>query len=143
MESICFGGVTMKIQPALNWLIPLIAVLALFAAGIGLFYPSHGSSFPFTTMRGETVQIWGKGWYRYDTPIGALWFMAGDLITLFLAIPALVTSFVLYCRGSVQGGLLLTGTLAYFLYTYISLGFGAAYNNLFLIYILIFSASLF
>ena len=133
----------MKHQPALNWLVPLIAVLALLAAGIGLFYPNEGSSFMFTAVRGETVQIWGQGWYRYDTPIGAISFRAGDLITLFLAIPALIVSFVLYRQGSMRGGLLLAGALGYFLYTYTSLGFGAAYNNLFLVYILIFSASLF
>ena len=133
----------MKIQSALSWLVPLIAVLALFAAGIGWFYPTEGSPFLFTAVRGETVQIWGQGWYRYDTPIGAISFKAGDLITLFLAIPALIVSFALYRQGSMRGGLLLTGALAYFLYTYISVGFGATYNNLFLVYILIFSASLF
>ena len=133
----------MKQHTTLTWLVPLIAVLSLLAAGIGLFYPNQGSSFSFTAVRGETVQIWGQGWYRYDTPIGALSFQAGDLITFFLAVPVLILSFVLYRRGSMRGGLLLTGALAYFLYTYISLGFGAAYNNLFLVYILIFSASLF
>lgn len=133
----------MKQQPALNWLIPLIAMLALFAAGIGLFYPNEGSTFSFTAVRGETVQIWGQGWYRYDTPIGALSFKAGDLITLFLAVPVLIVSFVLYRQVSLRGGLLLTGALSYFLYTYTSLGFGATYNNLFLVYVLIFSASLF
>jgi hypothetical protein len=133
----------MKNQPALNWLVPLIALLALLAAGIGLFYPNTGSSFAFTAVRGETVQIWGQGWYRYDTPVGAISFKAGDLITLFLAIPALIVSFVLYRQGSLRGGLLLSGALGYFLYTYTSLGFGAAYNNLFLVYVLIFSASLF
>jgi hypothetical protein len=133
----------MKQQPLLYWLVPLIAVLALFAAGIGFFSPNQGSPFSFTAVRGETVQIWGQGWYRYDTPIGAISFRAGDLITLFLAIPVLIVSFVLYRQGSLRGGLLLTGVLAYFLYTYISMGFGAAYNDLFLVYILIFSASLF
>jgi hypothetical protein len=133
----------MKQQPALTWLVPLIVLLALFAASIGLFYPNEGSPFSFTAVRGETVQIWGQGWYRYDTPIAALSFKAGDLITLFLAIPILIASFVMYRQGSVRGGLSLTGALSYFLYTYISLGFGATYNNLFLVYTLIFSASLF
>ena len=133
----------MKNQPALNWLVPLIAVLALFAAGTGFFYPNEGSPFSFTAVRGETVQIWGQGWYRYDTPIGAMSFKAADLITLFLAIPTLIVSFVLYRRGSLRGGLVLTGALGYFLYNYISQGFGAAYNNLFLVYTLLFSASLF
>jgi hypothetical protein len=133
----------MKKQSDLNWLVPLIAVLALFAAGIGLFYRHQGNSFSFATVRGETVQIWGQGWYSYDTPIAALGFKAGDLITLLLAIPLLIVSFLLYQRGSLRGGLLHTGTLAYFLYTCISMGFGAAYNNLFLVYTIIFSASLF
>lgn len=133
----------MKQQSALYWLVPLIAVLALFSAGIGLFYPNDGSPFEITAVRGETVQIWGQGWYRYDTPIGALSFKAADLVTLFLAIPVLIISFVLYRQGSLRGGLLLTGALAYFLYNYISQGFGAAYNNLFLVYTLLFSASLF
>jgi hypothetical protein len=133
----------MRQQSALNWLVPFIVVLALFAAGIGLFSPHAGSPFSFTAVRGETVQIWGQGWYRYDTPIAALSFKAGDLVTLFLAVPALIVSFVRYHQGSLRGGLFLSGTLAYFLYTYISLGFGAMYNNLFLVYIFIFSASLF
>src|SRR5512134_205865 len=101
----------MKQQSALNWLVPLIVVLALFAAGIGLFYPNEGSPFSFMTVREETVQVWGQGWYSYDTPIGALSFKAGDLITLFLAIPTLIVSFVLYRQGSLRGGLLLTGAL--------------------------------
>lgn len=133
----------MKKQSALNWLVPLVAILGLFAAGIGWFYNNDGASFSFTTVRGELVQIWGQGWYAYDTPIGALGFRAGDLVTLFLAIPLLLVSFLLYRRGSLRGGLLLTGALTYFLYTYTSVGFGAAYNNLFLVYILLFSASLF
>src|SRR5687767_8643678 len=122
----------MKQQYALYWLVPLIVVLAVVSAGIGLFYQDGGSSFAFITARGETVQIWGQGWYKYDSPIGALSFLAGDLITLFLAIPLLVLSTLLYRRNSLRGGLLLTGALAYFLYTYTSIGFGAAYNNLFL-----------
>lgn len=48
-----------------------------------------------------------------------------------------------YRRGSLKGGLLLVGTLAYFLYTYASIAFGAAYNSLFLVYVALFSASLF
>ena len=133
----------MKQQSALNWLVPLIAVLALLSAGVGLFTPVDGSPVSFTTVRGESVEIWGRGFYRYDTPIGAIGFTAGDVITLFLGIPILVISFFLYRRGSVKGGLLLTGALSYFLYTYTSLGFSAAYNNLFLAYTLTFGASLY
>lgn len=133
----------MKQQPALYWLVPLIAVLALLAAGVGLFTPNKGSLISFTTVRSETVEIWGRGLYQYDTPIGAMGFTAADVITLVLAIPTLLISFFMYRRGSVKGGLFLTGALAYFLYNYTSMGFGAAYNNLFIVYTLIFGASLY
>ena len=133
----------MKIAKAVVWLSSLIAVLALVAAAIGLFYQDEGSSFSFTTLRGETVQIYGQGLYRYDLPITAVGFRAADAITLVLALPLLVISLVLYRRGSLKGGLLLVGVLAYFLYNYGSMASGAAYNSLFLVYVALFSASLF
>jgi hypothetical protein len=133
----------MKQYSALNWLIPLIVVLALIATGFGLFTPGDGNRISFTTVRGETVEVWGQGLYKYDSPLGATGFTAADVITLVLAIPILVISFLLYRRGSLKGGFLLTGALAYFLYNYLSMGFGAAYNNLFLAYTLIFAASLY
>ena len=68
--------------------------------------------------------------------------MAGDIITLVLAIPILLAAFTAYRRGALRGGLFLAGALAYF-YAYTSMGFGAAYNNLFLAYTLIFAASLY
>ena len=133
----------MKQQTTLYWLVPLIAVLALLAAGFGLFTPDDGNLISFTTARGETVEVWGRGLYKYDTPIGATGFTAADVITLVFAIPVLLISIFMYRRGSLKGGLLLTGALSYFLYNYTSMGFGTAYNNLFLAYTLIFAASLY
>ena len=133
----------MKTSKIVVWLSSLIAVLSLVAAAIGLFYQDGGSAFSFTTLRGQIVQIYGQGLYRYDTPITSVGFRAADAITLVLAVPMLVISTILYRRGSLKGKLLLTGVLAYFLYNYGSMAFGAAYNTLFLVYIALFSASLF
>jgi hypothetical protein len=133
----------MKANRVVTWLSSLIVILALVAAGVGLLWPNNGSAFSFTTLRGETAEIWGQGWYRYDSSLIALGFIAGDAVMLFLGIPLLVTSLVRYRRGSLKGGLLLVGTLAYFIYVYGSMTFGAAYNNLFLVYTILFSASLF
>ncbi len=133
----------MKQYSALNWLVAIVTMCALAAAGSGLFMPSGGSCIAFRTIREETVEIWGQGLYKYDTPIGATGFTAADMITLVVAIPVLLISIIMYRRGSLKGGLLLTGVLSYFLYNYTSMGFGTAYNNLFLAYILIFSASLY
>lgn len=133
----------MKKLAILNNLIPLITILALISTSFGLFTPRGGKIYSITTARGETVELWGQGLYRFDTPIGASGFLAGDIVTLALAIPVLLIAFRMYRRSSLKGGLLLCGTLAYFLYVYTSLGFGAAYNNFFLVYTIIFSASLY
>lgn len=49
------------------WFSTLIVVLALVAAGAGVFWQDGGSPFPFTTLRGQMVQIHDQGLYRYDT----------------------------------------------------------------------------
>jgi hypothetical protein len=121
----------------------LIVVLALIAAGVGLFYQDGGSAFSFTSVRGVTVQVYGQGFYRYDTPIGAVGARTGDAVILVLAIPLLVFAAWGYRRGSLRGGLLLAGVLAFFLYSYGSMAIGAAYNNLFIVYVALLSASFF
>lgn len=125
----------------------LIAGLALIAAGAGVvtavLWQPAGVHFDFTTLRGETVQIQGGGLYRYDSVSVAAQGIAQDLVTLVLGIPLLLTAMGLTARGSLRGRVLLTGTLGYFLYTYTSIAMTAAYNELFLLYVVLFSLSLF
>jgi hypothetical protein len=133
----------MKTEKKILLLSVLILILAAVAAGAGVFAQGHGSPAPFTTLRGETVMIQGRGLYRYDSLSGASQLIGGDVITLLLGLPLLLLSILLARGGSLRGKLLLTGTLGYFLYTYISLSFLAAYNQLFLVYVALFSLSLF
>jgi hypothetical protein len=133
----------MKNRTALDWLIPLIAVLAFMAAAVGLFYQDGGRPFPFTTLHNQTIQMYGSGLYRYDTLFSAAGFKGADVITLFVSLPLLVVSFLLYRRDSLRGRLLLASILTYFLYIGASMTFSAAFNSLFLVYVALFSASLF
>jgi hypothetical protein len=133
----------MKPSNAVVWLSSLIAVLALVAASVGLFWQDAGSPFSFTTLRGETVQMYGHGLYRYETLRDGSGFKGADLFILVVGVPLLMLFTLLYWRGSLRGGLLLTGTLAYFVYNSASMAFGYAYNNLFLVYVAQLSASLF
>ncbi|MEW5869222.1 MAG: hypothetical protein AB1894_08110 [Chloroflexota bacterium] len=133
----------MKPIPALKWLVPLIFVLALFAAGAGLLWTGEGQPYALTTFRGEAVTINARGLYYWDTVSTVAQMQANDLVTLALGLPLLAVSFWLAQRGSLRGGLLLTGTLGFFLYTYMSMSFGTAYNPLFLVYVALFSLSLF
>jgi len=121
----------------------LVAVLAVIAAASGLFAGNDDAPFPFTTLRGQKTQIYGRGLYRYDTLFTGAGFRGQDAVALFLGVPTLVLAIILYQRGTVSGQLLLAGILGYFLYLYASMALGAAYNKLFLLYVALFSASLF
>jgi hypothetical protein len=124
----------------LSW---LIAVLALVAVGAGFFWPHDGASFTFTSLRGQEVPIYGRGLYRYDTRFTGAGNRGSDVVTLVLGIPLLLYAAARYRRDSLRGGLLLLGTLVYFLYLYSSYALGTAFNPLFLVYIALFSTSLF
>lgn len=133
----------MKYQSALKWMIPLIGALALIAAGLGLFDPRPGQPIPYTNHRGESVTLNGQGLYYYDTVSSAAQMQANDLITLIVGLPLLVISTWLAFRGSLRGRLLLTGTLGFFLYTYLSMATLTAYNALFLVYVALFTLGLY
>jgi hypothetical protein len=116
--------------------------LALGAALAGL-WPGEGQPYTLTNFRGEQVTINSRGLYYWDTVSSTAQMQANDLVTLLLGLPLLAVSFWLTLRGSLRGRLLLTGTLGFILYTYVTMCFGAAYNNLFLVYVALFSLSLF
>lgn len=132
----------MKHQSILIWLLPPIFILSLVAASAGLLYQVPGEAFSYTNHRDETVMINGQGLYYYDTVSSAAQMQGNDLVTLVVGLPLLVISTFFAFRGSLRGQLLLTGTLGFFLYTYMSMAALASYNALFLVYVAIFTLSL-
>ncbi len=133
----------MKYTQTITLLAGMIALLAAVAAGAGIFWQGSGVPYEFTTLRGETVTIYGHGLYRYDTVTYVSQGIAQDVVTLILGIPLLIVGILLTRKGSLRGRLLQTGTLGYFLYTYTSYCFLVAFNELFLLYVALFSLSLF
>lgn len=122
----------------------LTALLALIAAGAGLLWPGGEGPFSFTTLRGETAEMFGRGLYRHDTLFVGAGSRGTDVVTLVLGLPLLAFTTWWYRRGSLRGALLLTGTFAYFLYVYASFALGTvAYNEFFLVYVVLFSTSLY
>ncbi len=133
----------MKHQSALKWLIPPIFLLTLFAAAMGLFYKTPGEPYPFTNHRGETVMLNGHGLYFYDTVSSTAQMQGNDLITLVVGLPLLaISTWMAFC-GSLRGRLLLTGTLGFILYTYMSMSTLTAFNALFIVYIALFTLSMY
>jgi len=133
----------MKNNPLVIRLALFILPLALLAAGAGVFGQGSGEPYPFLTLRGETVLMRGHGLYAYDTVNSASQEIGQDLVTLILGLPLLIAGIFLTHKGSLRGRLLLTGALGYFLYTYGAMSFLTAFNPLYLVYVALFSLSLF
>jgi hypothetical protein len=133
----------MKQNSTLNWLAPLIAILAIITAGVVLFSQGGDGPFHFTTIYGDTVEIYGQGIYHHDSSFVAALFKGTDAVTLFVGIPLLLVSYLSHRRGSLRGSIFLIGILFYFLYLGVTYTFSAIFNSLFLVYTALFSAGLF
>lgn len=133
----------MKIYSALNWLVPLVALLAAVAALGGLFWRTGEGPVAFTTLHGQQVTLDGDGLYAADTVFTAGSFRGTDAVTLLVFIPLLAISFWAYRRGSLRGGFLLAASLGLFVYLGSTMSFGAAYNSFFLVYTALLASSLF
>ncbi len=132
----------MRFRKQLTVMSILIIILALGASIWGIL-PGTGEPFDFTSIYGENVEVNGSGLYKHDSISYTAQARAQDYVTIFLGIPLLAVSLILAGKNSFRGKLLLTGTLGYFLYTYISYCFLVSFNQLFLIYVSLFALSLY
>jgi len=133
----------MKYRKSVNILVICIAILSLLAAGIGILSSGGLGQHTFLSIWGETVSIYGKGIYANDSVSSAAQAIAQDWVTIFLGVPLLILSSFFARKGYLRARLLLAGTLAYFLYTYMSYSFLCMYNALFLVYVALMSLSFF
>src|SRR5664279_1022981 len=65
-----------------------------------------------------------------------------DAVTLLVAIPLLVLCLLGSRRESLRWNLMLSGAVTWFLYVYLTMSVGSAFNPLFLLYVALFSAAL-
>lgn len=129
----------MRNKATLTTLTLLIAVLSVIASSIGIFSGGGPGSSSIISVRGEEVTLFGKGAY-YQMSVGvAPQGIAQDVVTLFIGIPLLLFSLILYRKGSLRGKVLLTGVLGYFLTTYLFFTMMAMYNQLFLLWVVLLS----
>lgn len=133
----------MKNKNAISFLVGIIIVLSVFASLVGIFSQGGIGSYDIQSFRGETIKIHGSGLYCDDSVSVAAQGIAQDIVTVVLGVPLLIIALYLCRKGSLKGKLLLTGTLGYFLYTYISYVFLWMYNPMFLVYVMLMSASFF
>lgn len=133
----------MKQNSALNWLVPLMAVLGIILAGFGFFSQGGDGPSSFTTVYGNAVEIYGKGIYQHDSTFVATLFRGTDFVTLFMGLPLLAVGYWLYRRHSLRGSIFLIGMILYFLYVGVTYTFSLIFNSLFLVYTALFCTGLF
>jgi hypothetical protein len=80
--------------------------------------------------------------YQDNALVRSSWY-GNDIITMVLAVPVFMNGLIFYKKKTVIGILILFAMLFYSLYNYAFYLFGAAFNNMFLIYVAIFSLSIF
>jgi hypothetical protein len=125
----------------LTILVFLIVILAIAATTMGIFSNDGRGQFEYTSIRGKTVMIYGKGLYKDMSAEVAPQGIAQDYVTLFIAIPLLILSFFKAREGSLKGRYLFAGTLGYFLVTYLFYTVMGMYNVMFLTYVILMGAS--
>jgi hypothetical protein len=125
----------------LTFLIFLLVILSIAATTMGIFSSEGRGQYEYTSIRGKTVMIYGKGLYKDMSAEVAPQGIAQDCVTLFIAIPLLIISFFKAQKESLKGKYLLAGMLGYFLVTYLFYTVMGMYNVMFLPYVILMSAS--
>lgn len=126
------------------WLAGLTGLLGLVVAGAGVLLGGDADPVAVSSIRGEAVELYGRGLYEFDTVFHGANNRSTDLVTLLFGLPLLAISLRWALNGSTRGRLLLLGTLGFFVYVSVGYALGAvAYNDMFLVYVAYFSASLF
>ena len=133
----------MKFKKSMTILVLGIVILSFTACIFGLFSAGGTGEYEYKTINDEVVKVIGSGLYKNDSISIAAQGKASDLVTIVLGIPLLLISFYYANKGSFRGKIILTGTLGYFLYTFMSYTFLWMYNQFFIIYVMLMSLSLF
>ncbi|MFW5843842.1 MAG: hypothetical protein ACOCW6_07950 [Spirochaetota bacterium] len=127
----------------LGLLVAIVALGASVAAAVGAFWDAGPGPFEHLSVRGSWVTVYGRGAYRHMSADVAIQGIAQDYITLFLAVPALIASYLSTARGGIRARLVLGGVLFYLFVTYLFYLIMGTYNELFLLYVLLLGTSFF
>lgn len=125
----------MKAGKTIRLMVYFIVVLSFIAALSGMLSNKGPGEYNYQSIRGQSIRIYGKGLYQHMSSDVAIQGIAQDYVTLLVGIPMLLISLFLAGRGSLKGKFMLTGTLGYFMVTYIFYMLMGMYNELFLVYV--------
>lgn len=125
----------------INYLCYIIILLTLISTTVGIFYSTGGDRLTVENIYGESIELYGDGIYKYDSVLKA----GGNKGTDFVMLIVSVHFFFLTRKSekSAKYRFLHIGLLSGLVYYSACLVFSVTFNRLFLIYVLLFSSSLF
>lgn len=118
----------------------VIAALSALATIVGLL--ARPNPVGVVTVRGDVAELFGGGVYHYDTMFAGAGSRGTAAVTLVIAIPLLLVCLRETRRASLRWTLMLSGAVGWFLYVYLTMAVGSAFNQLFLVYVALFSAAM-
>lgn len=133
----------MRSFQTIKFLVLIIILASAIATSMGIFYQEGAGSYQYFSIRGHNVTIYGKGLYKDMSAEVAPQGIAQDHVTLLIGIPLLIISVLKARKGSLKGQFMLAGTLGYFLVTYLFYLVMGMYNSMYLLYVILLSASFF
>jgi hypothetical protein len=107
----------------------IITILTVILS-ISLALVSYSGAFLASTYQRDSMSVRIQG-------------MGQDIVDLFIVVPLLIVSLLLFRRGNKFSFFILGGTIFYILYSFFIYCFGVHFNNLFLLYCLILGISLY
>lgn len=120
-----------------------ILLLAVTAIG-GILSMDFTKSYEIVNQYGQTVQMYGAGLYQHDTYFKAPINIGSDFCVLFVLVPMFLSYLYSFQKtGHNHARLKLIAVYGISFYYAASYAFGVTYNHFFLIYLLLFSCSLF
>lgn len=127
----------MENKKSISIFVGLITVLVVIATTVGIASINLKHEFNFTTIYGDVVKMYGGGVYKMHTVAQVYQVIPHDMVNLFLALPALLISFIFARKGILKARLFFMGVTLYLLFTYGIYTFYAMYNRLYIFYVAI------
>jgi len=112
----------------------LIALTILIISAVGIFYSTQRFDIIAQNVYGDSVQLFGRGIYAYESAFKGPILVGTDLVLFVLAFVFIWQRYVI--KNQMINKLIKIGMLTVFLYYVTSLAFGTMMNRLFIVYIL-------
>lgn len=119
-------------------------VLMVITSVTGILSLNFNYAHDFINQYGHTVKIYGYGIYAFDSYFQAPISIGTDICILFIVVPLFLFTYINYAKKKdMISELKLISVYAVACYYGGSIAFGITYNQLFLVYVALFSCSLF